>query len=100
MSVAACAGDEGGKSAFASGPQETSVASTTGGASTSTGSTSTSTTSTTTADSGETVGSETGVSSSEPMLDVGNMPDFGSAPPEGCKGKIDFLFLISRDGTM
>ncbi|HEY8379882.1 MAG TPA: hypothetical protein VIK91_25500, partial [Nannocystis sp.] len=100
LSVAACAGDEAGKSAFASGPQpqETWVASTTGGSSTSTGSTST----TTAADMGEAVGSETEGSSSgsEPMLDVGSMPDFGSAPPEGCKGKIDFLFLISRDGTM
>ena len=27
------------------------------------------------------------------------MPDFGG-PPIGCKGKIDFLFVISRDGTM
>jgi len=26
-------------------------------------------------------------------------PDFGG-PPVGCKGKIDFLFVISRDGTM
>lgn len=27
-------------------------------------------------------------------------PDFGPAQPEGCKGKIDFLFLISRYGNM
>jgi hypothetical protein len=27
------------------------------------------------------------------------MPDFGG-PPMGCKGKIDFLFVISRAGNM
>lgn len=31
---------------------------------------------------------------------MGVQPDFGPGLPEGCKGKIDFLFLISRDGTM
>jgi hypothetical protein len=30
---------------------------------------------------------------------MGVMPDF-PPPPAGCKGKIDFLFLISRTGTM
>jgi len=28
------------------------------------------------------------------------MPDFGSQQPEGCEGKIDFLFVISADSTM
>jgi len=28
------------------------------------------------------------------------MPDFGPQQPEGCKGKIDFLFVISADSTM
>ncbi|MFZ6186184.1 hypothetical protein, partial [Nannocystis pusilla] len=31
---------------------------------------------------------------------MGLPPDFGSAQPEGCKGKIDFLFVISRGFTM
>jgi len=30
---------------------------------------------------------------------MGMMPDFGG-PPMGCKGKIDFLFVISRSGVM
>jgi len=30
---------------------------------------------------------------------MGIMPDFGG-PPMGCKGKIDFLFVISRSGLM
>jgi hypothetical protein len=29
--------------------------------------------------------------------DLGVMPDFGDPGPAGCKGKIDFLFVISRD---
>ncbi len=33
------------------------------------------------------------------ILDMGQQPDFDPQPP-GCKGKIDFLFVISRDGTM
>jgi len=28
------------------------------------------------------------------------MPDFGPGSPVGCKGKIDFLFVISRDANM
>jgi hypothetical protein len=28
------------------------------------------------------------------------MPDFGPPQPAGCQGKIDFLFVISADGTM
>jgi len=36
---------------------------------------------------------------SAPLLDMA-MPDFGPQQPEGCKGKIDFLFVISADSTM
>ena len=32
-------------------------------------------------------------------LDMAPPPDFGPDPP-GCQGKIDFLFLLSRSGTM
>ncbi len=32
-------------------------------------------------------------------FDAGVQPDF-VPPPAGCKGKIDFLFLVSRDGLM
>ena len=34
------------------------------------------------------------------VLDLGDIPDGGNPQPEGCKGKIDFLFVISRDGFM
>jgi hypothetical protein len=32
--------------------------------------------------------------------DLGGMPDFGNDSPVGCKGKIDFLFVISRGANM
>lgn len=31
---------------------------------------------------------------------MGVQPDFGPGLPEGCKGKIDLLFVIARNGTM
>lgn len=34
------------------------------------------------------------------VLDVGAMGDVGDGKPRGCQGKIDFLFVISRYGTM
>ena len=34
------------------------------------------------------------------LLDVGGAADGGSPQPVGCKGKIDFLFVISRSGHM
>ena len=62
----------------------------TGGADTSTGSSSTggaegSSTSTTGSSGGTTL-----------LLDVGSREDVGPVQPPGCKGKIDFLFVISR----
>jgi len=30
---------------------------------------------------------------------MGPVPDFDAKPP-GCQGKMDFLFIISRDGFM
>ena len=45
--------------------------------------------------------STAGVSgSSSGILDTGLLPDFGDVQPPGCRGKIDFLFLISRFGSM
>ena len=35
----------------------------------------------------------------EPARDLGDVPDFGGTPA-GCKGKIDFLFVIMRGPTM
>ena len=41
-----------------------------------------------------------GTGTTEPLRDLGGSPDFGPGTPEGCKGKIDFLFVISRLGQM
>ncbi|HRI07599.1 MAG TPA: hypothetical protein PKW35_07265, partial [Nannocystaceae bacterium] len=34
------------------------------------------------------------------VLDVGSTKDVGDPKPPGCQGKIDFLFVISRDYSM
>ncbi|MBA3548111.1 MAG: hypothetical protein H0T76_16640 [Nannocystis sp.] len=51
---------------------------------------------------GETTASseDSGTGTTEPLRDLGGEPDFGDGKPVGCKGKIDFLFLISRFGNM
>ena len=77
---------DGGPSAFSTGPGVTSLPQTT------TGSESSSSTS----------GAEdsAAASASSGGLDMGGPPDFGTHQPLGCRGKIDFLFLISRLHTM
>ena len=35
-----------------------------------------------------------------PVNDLGGMPDFGDTSPVGCRGKIDFLFVLSRHPNM
>ncbi len=55
---------------------------------------------------GSSTGSESGAGSESadtmpgPVNDLGGMPDFGDTSPAGCRGKIDFLIVISRDGNM
>ena len=39
-------------------------------------------------------------SSSGPIWDMGGISDFGPTQPAGCEGRIDFLFVISTEGTM
>jgi hypothetical protein len=78
---------------FSTGPGFTST-STTSGTSLTTGG-STSTTTGTANDSAASAGMSTGV-----LRDVGADEDFGPTQPEGCKGKVDLLFLVSSFGTM
>jgi hypothetical protein len=42
----------------------------------------------------------TSTGSSSGMVWDMDMPDFGPPQPAGCKGKIDFLFVVSSGGTM
>lgn len=45
-------------------------------------------------------GNDSAEDTSTPILDVGNSEDLGDNTLAGCKGKIDFLFVISREGVM
>ena len=98
LAITACGGGPA-TSGFSSGVG--SVATSPGGSSSSTADLSSTSTST-----GEENNSTTSTSTSSssavdsgPVLDMA-MPDFGPQQPEGCKGKIDFLFVISADSTM
>ena len=81
---------------FACGGERASGFSTGPGATSAPASTSTGETSSTTDDSSTSAEASTSTAS----LDMGPPPDFGPVQPPGCRGKIDFLFLISRLGTM
>ena len=78
---------------FSTGPAITSVSASTSGSS-STGDTSS------TGPADDSAGSSAGASTSAGTLDVGTVMDFGPVQPPGCKGKVDLLFLISRNGSM
>jgi len=78
---------------FSTGPGVTSAPST--GTSSTSGSTSTTGTADDSAGPSSAEGMSTGV-----LRDVGTDDDFGPTQPEGCKGKVDLLFLISSFGTM
>lgn len=93
--VAACQAPPVGHTGFGSMPDVTTApVGSTGGSSSGSGSSGTST--------GEDSGSGGGSASSTsgPVGDLGDMPDFGNDSPVGCKGKIDFLFMISRQANM
>ncbi len=80
---------------FSTGPAITSVSASTSGNS-STGDTS----STGPADDSAGSSGSASTSTGAATLDVGTVMDFGPVQPPGCKGKVDLLFVISRQGTM
>jgi hypothetical protein len=95
--VTACQASAVGHSGFGSAPDATTApAGSTGGSSSSSSSSSASTS--TGEDSGP--GGGSAGSTFGPVGDLGDMPDFGDDSPVGCKGKIDFLFVISRGANM
>ena len=92
--LTACPPSPVGHTGFGSTPDVTTPAASTADGSTSSGSSGTTTT-------GEDSGSAGGsADTAEPVGDLGGMPDFGNGSPVGCKGKIDFLFVISRQANM
>jgi hypothetical protein len=91
--VGACQAPSVGHTGFGSMPDVTTApAASTGGSSTSSSSSGTTT--------AEDSGSGGSAADSEPPRDLGVIPDFGPGGPVGCKGKIDFLFVISREANM
>lgn len=94
----ACQAPPASSTGFASTPEATSLASSddtsTGTTAPPVADTSTSEHSTTTT-TAETTAAETLTQT----FDLGTTADLGSAHPAGCKGKIDFLFMISREGA-
>ena len=92
--LTACPASPVGHTGFGSTPGVTTPAESTGEGSASSGSSGTTTTA---EDSGSAGGS---ADTNEPVGDLGGMPDFGDDSPVGCKGKIDLLFVISRQANM
>src|SRR5690606_11282151 len=105
--MVACGGPEPSTSSFGVPPGQTTTAPESTGEAPETSSSSTSSTGLPAAGSSTRPTRTTGVEStttpavgtSEPSPDLGG-PDFGDPHPVGCKGKIDFLFVISRLGYM
>ncbi len=91
LALAAC-GDTATPPGFSSGPAVTSAAETTSGSSTGDSSS--------TGPADDSASSSGSTSTSGGTLDVGTAMDFGPVQPPGCKGKVDILFVISRQGTM
>jgi len=92
--VAACQASTTNQTGFGSTPDITTAPASTGERSTSSSSSGTSTSEVNGS------GSSAAETSAEPPRDLGVMPDFGDGGPIGCNGKIDFLFMISRDSNM
>jgi len=93
--VTACQASPIGHTGFGSTPD----ISTGPAASTGEGSTSSSSSGTSTGNDGGSAGGSADTTT-EPVRDLGGMPDFGNDSPVGCKGKIDFLFVIARNANM
>lgn len=92
--LAACQPSPATATGFGSGPELASASTATVESSTSLGSSGT----TTSSESGS--GGGSAETMGEPVRDLGSMPDFGDSSPVGCQGKIDFLFMISRQQNM
>jgi len=90
--LATCGGNA--PPAFSTGPGVTSVSATTSSSGSSADTTSTSAADDSTGGSGSS-GTSTGI-----LRDVGAATEFDPGQPKGCNGKVDLLFLISRDIRM
>ena len=97
--LGACQAPASGSSGFSGTPEITTVSAGSTGDTVAVESTGPSAGSSTTSSSS--TSSESGVGeTTQPVLDLGAMPDLDDGTPVGCKGKIDLLFVISRTGLM
>ena len=102
VALAACSDPGVSTTGFTTPGVTTRPADSSSGGSTSSSSSSSSTSTSSSSTGGDPADGSAGSSSTTnaAIPDMGTPPpDFGG-PPIGCKGKIDFLFVISRDGTM
>ncbi len=95
----ACQAAPSGHSGFGSTPDITTAAST-GAGSTGVSSGAGRTTSSGSGAASTSTGSESADGTTTTIFDLGSETDVGDGKPAGCKGKIDFLFVISRAAGM
>ena len=101
--LAACQAPASGSSGFSSTPEITTVpAGSTGDtvAAESAGSSAGSSAGNSSTSAGSTSSESSVGETTQPVLDLGTIPDLGDGKPVGCKGKIDLLFVLSRTGNM
>ncbi len=96
-SLSACGGGPGATSF--GGVTQTNVSTATAGSAESTAAESSSSLSAADSSTSSTSSTSTTSTGDSIVWDMG-MPDFGPQQPAGCEGKIDFLFVISAQGTM
>ncbi len=98
--VPACQSPQADTSAFTTMPPATSESAASASTGTTSGSSSRGPEASTTTGELSTTSTSSESSSTTLILDVGADTDLGDGKPIGCKGKIDFLFVISRYGGM
>ena len=96
--LSACGG-ESGASSFGGMTQPGVSTATAGSAESTAGSSSSGSAADSSSSTSSTWSTSTGSTSDGLVWDMG-MPDFGPQQPAGCEGKIDFLFVVSAQGTM
>jgi hypothetical protein len=96
--VGACQGPTAESSGFSSTPAITTVG--VGSTDTTAGGTTGGSAGGSSTSSGGSTSGESGSGDTTVVLDLGTLPDAGDGNPVGCKGKIDLLFVISRDPNM
>ena len=97
--LGACQAPTSGSSGFSSTPEITTVSTSSAGDTTAMDSAGPAAGSSSTAGSTSSA-SGIGETTTQPVFDLGTVPDLGDGNPVGCEGKIDLLFVISRTGLM